>query len=477
MDERMDARLRERLKQTQQRKEGVPEGGKPPFPLGPVLGGLVLLVAGGIALWGVLRVQQEPTVFLQVRTTPPMKDTLVFLQVRSLTAEEEAEVSDFAVDVYDPKQEAREEGRGRPTWQGVMGKPVELPPGVYRVAFLSNRTVPILHIPLTVSMAGQVVDTLVEICLVEMVPPSEAEVFLDRRPVECTRNPCPFPRNGTLKILRAGKTPYLVQVNGRTQRAVIDLRRCEGRMEVTFSRREAVEALSEDRPSGGRAGGSSGRTVRRRGARRLPSLDRVLQTGDVDGLARLLDVGKVRLTYRDQAGRTLLHLAASLGHSEMIRFLVHEGLDVNVRDRRGNTPLHYAAYYGRVTAIQTLLALGADLHARNTHRGETPLFSAIRGKKVRAVRYLIQRGARVNDRNAFGLTPLHVVACCAMGAVDLVDVLVAAGADLYARTARPFRNLPAQATALDVAEAFGNSLVAQALERRGVRRGAYGGRP
>ena len=195
------------------------------------------------------------------------------------------------------------------------------------------------------------------------------------------------------------------------------------------------------------------------------------------GMARLLDEGVISLQYRDKNGLSLLHLAAVANQPELIRFLVQEGLPVDVRDPRGNTPLHYAAYYGKLRAVKTLLALGADLNARNVHRGETPLFSAIRGRQAAVVRYLLQRGARVDLVNAQGLAPVHVVACCAMGATDILDLLAQAGADLQARTKKALRNVPAGATALDVAEAFGNTLVAQALSRYGVRRGAYGGRP
>lgn len=490
MEDRMDARLRERLKQAQQGKEPEGKEEKGPNFLKYVGVGLVLLMLGGIGVWSIFRGQRGPTIYLQVRTRPPLKDTLIFAQIKEAKEGEEGKQrTDLSVEVYSPESSERESGKRFSTWEGVMGKPVKLPPGVYRVAFKSNPTVPILYIPLTASMNGEVVDTLAEICLVAMAPPSEAVVYLDQRVVECRSNPCPFPRNGTLKILRSGKSSYMVDINGKRQLSIVDLRKCDGEIHLRFpgQKTPSMDASPGDISSpitDGMTDGSAESPEPPKSASShqkkrtvLPSLTQVLQQGDVEGLARLLDAGKVRLSYRDQEGRTLLHLAASLGHQRMIRFLVNEGLAVDIRDARGNTPLHYAAYYGQVEAIQTLLALGADLHAQNTHRGETPLFSAIRGKKVQAVRYLLQRGARVDVRNAFGMTPIHVVACCAIGAVDILDLLVAAGADLYAQTTRPYRNVPTGATALDVAEAFGNSLVAQALERQGVRRGTYGGSP
>ncbi len=475
MEERMDARLRERLRQTQQ--AGKEEKGPRP-PLGKFL--LMVVVLGGLAygVWSVLSTQRSPSIFLQIRTTPPVKDTLLFIRLSDLGPETGPERGDLEVEVYDPAQTDEGSPRGRPTWLGFMGKPVEIPPGLYGVYFRSNPTVPVARIPLPPALDGQVVDTLIPVCLVDALLPSEAQMFYEKRPVECTVNPCPFPRKGVLRILRSGQQPYTVRVNDRPQKSVIDLSTCEGTLNILFpGQKRSREARS---PGGRRAGsGFSPRTSRGGGRARPrhPDLARVLETGDVAGMARLLDEGVVSLRYRDQNGLTLLHLAAVANQPKLIRFLVQEGLSVDVRDPRGNTPLHYAAYYGKLRAVKTLLALGADLGARNVHRGETPLFSAIRGRQTAVVRYLLQRGARVDLVNAQGLTPVHVVACCAMGATDILDLLVRAGADLQARTRKALRNVPVGATALDVAEAFGNTLVAQALSRYGVRRGAYGGNP
>ncbi len=475
MEERMDARLRERLRQTQQ--AGKEEKGPRP-PLGKLL--LVVLVLGGLAygVWSVLATRRSPTIYLQIRTSPPVKDSLLLIKLKDLLPEAEPEPMDLEVEVYDPTRNDEETRQGRPTWLAFMGKPVEIPPGLYGVYFRSNPSVPVARVPLPPVLEGQVVDTLIPVCLVDALLPSEAQVFYEKRPVECTVNPCPFPRKGVLRILRGGQQPYTVRVNGRVQKSVIDLASCEGNLRVLFPGQERDREARA--PEGRREKAGSSFTTRRSGSRarpRRPDLSRVLETGDVAGMARLLDEGVISLQYRDKNGLSLLHLAAVANQPELIRFLVQEGLPVDVRDPRGNTPLHYAAYYGKLRAVKTLLALGADLNARNVHRGETPLFSAIRGRQAAVVRYLLQRGARVDLVNAQGLAPVHVVACCAMGATDILDLLAQAGADLQARTKKALRNVPAGATALDVAEAFGNTLVAQALSRYGVRRGAYGGRP
>ena len=60
--------------------------------------------------------------------------------------------------------------------------------------------------------------------------------------------------------------------------------------------------------------------------------------GDVHELQRLYADG-VDLNTADYDGRTGIHLAASEGHLEAVRFLVAKGADVSPKDRFGGTPL------------------------------------------------------------------------------------------------------------------------------------------
>lgn len=69
------------------------------------------------------------------------------------------------------------------------------------------------------------------------------------------------------------------------------------------------------------------------------------------------------LRHRTKSGQSLLHLAAFLGYTSLVEFLVQargEGIDVDMRDRNGYTALHLAAMAGSKECVKRLLKAGAD---------------------------------------------------------------------------------------------------------------------
>lgn len=61
-----------------------------------------------------------------------------------------------------------------------------------------------------------------------------------------------------------------------------------------------------------------------------------------------------------QHGGELLLMAAGLGHEQIIRIMVKDGVAVNSRGKLNRTPLMAAVEFSRLGAVKTLLELGAD---------------------------------------------------------------------------------------------------------------------
>jgi ankyrin repeat protein len=124
--------------------------------------------------------------------------------------------------------------------------------------------------------------------------------------------------------------------------------------------------------------------------------------------------------------------ALSNGHTEIIRYFVGQGFDVNTSF--GNsawTPLHNVVSNRYPDLVKVLLDHGAQVNARDKY-GHTPLMRAAGIGNVELAELLLQRGANVDLASRQGWTALHVAS--GEDAVGMIKYLVNAGADLEART-------------------------------------------
>jgi catechol 2,3-dioxygenase-like lactoylglutathione lyase family enzyme len=202
-------------------------------------------------------------------------------------------------------------------------------------------------------------------------------------------------------------------------------------------------------------------------------------TGDADGLQRLLSDNPPKLGITGGTwNRPLLHLAAEAGHIACVDVLIGHGVDVNLRDKLDNAcPLHWAASQGRLAMVQHLVGLGADVdgaddeHEMNVigwatlfqgihqdvadyliGQGAKPtLFASValgRGDLVKALvkadpRTLTRRMSRFEDRR----TLLHLAVL--KDRADMVELLLALGADPVARDDRGYTPLSAASPKTD----------------------------
>jgi len=106
--------------------------------------------------------------------------------------------------------------------------------------------------------------------------------------------------------------------------------------------------------------------------------------------------------------------AARAGDAEALEALVGAGVPVNLGNEAGDTLIMLAAYHGHATAVSTLVKLGADTNQAND-RGQTPIAGAVFKAADEVVRALLDGGA-----DPFAGTPSAVDTARMFGRVELL---------------------------------------------------------
>ena len=130
-------------------------------------------------------------------------------------------------------------------------------------------------------------------------------------------------------------------------------------------------------------------------------------------------------------GWTILHAAVNNKSVEGVTAILAMGRDPNIQTVEGWTPLWVAAGHGLLEISRLLLEAGANVNTTNC-KGTTALKDAAHTGAAELVRLLVEHGADVNlAPNDYQDTPL--IAASAKNHIEVVKILLAAGADLRAQ--------------------------------------------
>ncbi|MHB1358232.1 MAG: ankyrin repeat domain-containing protein [Rhodocyclaceae bacterium] len=157
---------------------------------------------------------------------------------------------------------------------------------------------------------------------------------------------------------------------------------------------------------------------------------------------------------------TRFSVAMELGRVNQARAWLDEGLDPNFEGTLIGTGLMIGAWEGNIPLMELFIDRGADLHRANRH-GETALMLAAWKGQRAALQWLLERGAQANRANRVERewTALHYAAFA--GHAELTERLLAAGADVNARSTNG-------STAVMMAAREGHEVIAQRLMTAGA---------
>mmetsp|Transcript_18312 Transcript_18312/g.69318 ORF Transcript_18312/g.69318 Transcript_18312/m.69318 type:complete len:154 (-) Transcript_18312:68-529(-) len=107
----------------------------------------------------------------------------------------------------------------------------------------------------------------------------------------------------------------------------------------------------------------------------VTAFEAAITAGDLTKVARALDRGQ-DVNARLSSGRTPCHVAAMLGHKDLVQLLLDRGANIEATDEWGRSPCHEAASAGHKDALQHLLDCGANVEATDRVRTQLKAFPA-----------------------------------------------------------------------------------------------------
>ncbi|SFD58518.1 ankyrin repeat domain-containing protein [Flavobacterium phragmitis] len=126
------------------------------------------------------------------------------------------------------------------------------------------------------------------------------------------------------------------------------------------------------------------------------------ETNPIETYKYLVEEVKIKATAQNKAGQNVLHiLAGKPNQTEIIKYFLDKGVDVNKADKEGNTPLMAAASARETAVLELFLPKAKNINAQNL-KGESALTYAVRNGSPEAVSLLLAKGADANVKDKDG---------------------------------------------------------------------------
>jgi len=123
-----------------------------------------------------------------------------------------------------------------------------------------------------------------------------------------------------------------------------------------------------------------------------------------------------------------LFIATTFGNTEIVKYLISAGADINAKGFNSLTPIQLAAMNGNVEIAKALISVGANTSVCDDKNGHTLLHLAAINGCAEITQFLISVGANISAKDNFGSQPLH---CCKNA--ETAEILLSSGADIKAK--------------------------------------------
>ena len=112
---------------------------------------------------------------------------------------------------------------------------------------------------------------------------------------------------------------------------------------------------------------------------------------------------KAELNAKNICGLTPIHIAASEGKVEFVKFLIEHGATMDDRNEEGKSPFDLANKNGHLKVTAYLAKIRSC-----EIRGESALHRSSLKGNFRCMKFLIEHGANLDIKDKDGMSPLHV---------------------------------------------------------------------